>query len=229
MNKRNRVARVSARFQKPIVPDEDAEGEAEGEEEIDKLENDEDTEPQQKDQTERKGDDRGFESEGEGTEQSRHRQRRRDSPSSRVPALERAPSQGVLTSMRLPGFTKRTPVRHMGFIVGRGKRRNSVAQRIADETFALSYDEDEDEESEVDIHSNEKSMRLSGRHQEADFGEVTELQIPKRQRRTRLNPDLYPAVTYQSETTFFHLLQSSLTLWSQRFELASGLGLKPEL
>jgi hypothetical protein len=78
LNKRNRLGRVSARFQRQIVPDEDAEVEAEVEEEIGELESDEDTEPQQKDQTERKGDDRGSDSEGEGTEQSRHRQRRRD-------------------------------------------------------------------------------------------------------------------------------------------------------
>lgn len=153
----------------------------------------------------------------------------RDSPLGRVPAIERVPSQDILTSMQLPGFTKRTPVRHMDFIAGRRKRQDSVAQRIADGTFTLSFAEDEDEESEVVIRSNEKSMGLSGRHKEEDFGEVTELQTPKRQRRSKLNPDLYPAVTYQSEITFFHLLQSSLTLWCQRFELAPGLGLNPEL
>ena len=159
----------------------------------------------------------------------------RDSPLSRAPALEHAPSHDILTPMRrfdLTKSTKRTQVRLlpvMDFTGGRVKRRDSVAERVADESFALRYDEDEDENPEVVVLSNEESLRRSGRHQEEDFGVVTELRTPERKRKSRLNPDLYPAVTYQSEITFFHLHQSSLTLWCQLFELAPGLGLNPEL
>ncbi len=192
---------------------------------------------------------------GEGGEGQRQRKRRkteytqttlvnptqyntiRDSPLSKAAASKRAPSQDFPPPTRLPGFnftksTKRAPVpriRVMDLTAGRAKRRESVAQQIADQTFALEHEEDGEEDPEVVTHSKEESLRFSDRHQEEDFGEATELQTPKRQRKSRLNPDLIPAVTYQSEITFFHLIQSSLTLWCQRFELASGLGLNPEL
>jgi hypothetical protein len=77
----------------------------------------------------------------------------RDSPLSRAPAIKGTPSQAVLTSMQLPGFTKCTPVRHMDFIASSGNRRDSVAQRIADETLPLGYDEDEDEGELRPVHS----------------------------------------------------------------------------
>ena len=307
MNKRNRIARVSARSLKQLERDEDEEEEAEVEEEIDELQSDWDSELLQTDQTDRKGDDRGSESERERTGQSRQRQHPRDlsvligvqqeneldyeddgddvyskqdrhsfvdeeQPTPRPPPLvkakrqrgavddaksgeddedgegqrrrkrrkteytqttlvnptqynpirdsqlrkaaasKRAPSQDFLTSTRLPGFnftkhTKRAPVPHMrvmDFTLGRAKRRDSVAQQIADQTFTVEHEEEGEEE--VDNHSGEESLRPSGRHQEEDFGEVTELQTPKRQRKSRIDPDLIPAMTYQSEITFFHLL-----------------------
>jgi hypothetical protein len=143
----------------------------------------------------------------------------RNSPLSKAAASERAPSQDFLTPTRLPLFdfskhTKRIPVRHlraMDFTASRGKRRESAAQRVADQTFVLEH-EDTDEESEAVIRSEEESLRLSEHHQEEDFGEVTELQTPKRQRKSQLNPDLIPAMTYQSEITFIHLVQTPLTL-----------------
>ena len=91
----------------------------------------------------------------------------------------------------------------------KAKRRESIAQRVADQTFVLEH---EDEEAEVVISSKDEDSHLSRSHQEEDFGEVAELQVPKRQRKSKLNPELIPAVTYQSEITFFLLLLSCLTL-----------------
>ena len=142
----------------------------------------------------------------------------RGSPLSRAVASERAPSQGILTPTRFPVFdlskhTKRIPVRPlpvMNFTVGREKRRESIAQRVADQTFVLEHEEDEDEEPGVVIGSK-KGLRHAQRHQEEDFGEVAELHTRKRQRKSKLNPELIPAMTYQSEITFFHMRRSSLT------------------
>ena len=142
----------------------------------------------------------------------------RGSPLSKAVASERAPSHGILSPTRLPvsdlsKHAKRIPTRPlpvMDFTVGRAKRRESIAQRIADQTFVLEHEEDEDEEAEVAI-SPKEGLRHSRRHQEEDFGEVAELPAPKRQRKTRLNPESIPAMTYRSKITFFHLVQSSLT------------------
>ena len=143
----------------------------------------------------------------------------RNSPLSKAATSEEAPSQDFLTPTQLPRFdfvqyTKRVPVQHlrvMDFTAGRAKRRETIAQQVADQTFALEH---EDEEPESVARSKEGSLRPSGRHQEEeDFGEVAELlQTPKRRGKSRLNPGLIPAVTYQSKITFFHTLQSPLTL-----------------
>ena len=314
MNKRNRTARVSARSLKQLDRDENEEEEAEVEEEIDELQSDWDSELQQTDQTNRKGDNRGPESERERTGQSsqeqhlrdlsvpigvqqenelnyeddredvyskqdgrslvseeqpiprppplvkakrqrgavddpksgeddedgegqRQRKRRkteytqttlvnptqynphRDSPLRKAATSKRAPSQDFLTSTRLPEYnftkhTKRAPVPHvrvMDFTAGRANRRHSVAQKIAEQSFAVEHEDDGEEE--VGIHSRKESLHSSDRHQEEDFGEVTELQAPKRQQKSRLNPDLIPAMTYQSEITFFHFVLVVTDLW----------------
>ena len=145
----------------------------------------------------------------------------RNSPLTKAATSEGAPSQNFLTLTRLPEFnfiqhTKRVPVQHlrvMDFTAGRAKRRESIAQQVADQTFALEHEEDEDEEPESVVRSKEGSLRPSGRHQEdEDFGVVAESpQAPKRRGKSKLNPDLIPAVTYQSEITLFHTLQSLLT------------------
>jgi hypothetical protein len=157
----------------------------------------------------------------------------RGSPLSKAASSEWAPSQDPTRLPKFAKHTKRVPVQHlrvMDFTAGRATRRESIAQQVADQTFALEHEEDSDEEPEGVIHSKEGSLRLSSRRQEEeDFGEVAELQAPKRQRKRKLNPDSIPAVTYQSEIAFFHTLRSPLTLLSQPFELASRLGLNPEL
>jgi hypothetical protein len=136
----------------------------------------------------------------------------RDSPLSRAAASERAPSRGLMSPTRLPVLdfskripTKQTPVRPlpvMDFTAGRANRRESVAQRVADQTFVLEHEADEDEEPEVVISSKGEGSPLL---LEDEFGEVPALQAPKRQRKGKINLDLIPAVTYQSEITFFHI------------------------
>jgi hypothetical protein len=137
----------------------------------------------------------------------------RGSPLSKAAASERVPSQGLMTPTGLPKFdftkhipTKHTPVRPlpvMDFTSGKAKRRESVARGIADQTFEL---EDEEEVANVAI-SKEEGSRPSRHHQEEVFGAAAELQAPlKRQRKSKLNLDLIPAMTYQSQITFFHLL-----------------------
>ena len=143
----------------------------------------------------------------------------RDSPLRKAATSKRAPSQDFLTSTRLPEYnftkhTKRAPVPHvrvMDFTAGRANRRHSVAQKIAEQSFAVEHEDDGEEE--VGIHSRKESLHSSDRHQEEDFGEVTELQAPKRQQKSRLNPDLIPAMTYQSEITFFHFVLVVTDLW----------------
>jgi len=134
----------------------------------------------------------------------------RDSPLSKAAASERAPSRGFGTPTRLPMFdfskhNKRIPVRTLPVMdfTDKAKRRESIAQRVADQTFVLEHEE---EEAEVVISSKDEDSHLSRSHLEEDFGEVAELQVPKRQRKSKLNPELIPAVTYQSEITFFLLL-----------------------
>lgn len=138
----------------------------------------------------------------------------RGSPLSRAAASERAPFQAFASPTRYPVLdfsksTKRIPVRPlpvMGFTTGRAKTRKSVAQRVAEQTFVLEQEDDEDEVPEV-VVSSEEGLPRSGRHQEEEFGEAADLRAPQRQRKSKLNPDLIPALTYQSEITFYHLLQ----------------------
>jgi len=133
----------------------------------------------------------------------------RGSPLSRAATSERPPSQDLQTPTRLP----LQRLRVMDFTAGRAKRRETIAQQVADQTFGLEHEEDEDEEPEEAIQPKEGSLLLSGRRQEEeDFGEVAELQAPKRQRKGRFNLDLIPAMTYQSEITFFVYYSHQLTL-----------------
>ena len=143
----------------------------------------------------------------------------RDVPlSKKAAALARTTSQGILTPRRFPGFdlgkhTKHLPnqsLRVIDFTVDRAKRRESIAQQVAYPTSVLGHEEDEDEEPAVAIGPKE-GLRHSRRHQEEDFGEVAELQTPKRRRKSKLNPELVPTMTYQREITSFHIVQPSLT------------------
>ena len=165
----------------------------------------------------------------------------RDSPLSKTAAPEHVASQGLVTPtrLRLIDFskhisTKRTAVRPlpvMDFTARRVNRRESIAQRVADQTFVLENEEEEEEEEpEVAIPTKGEGLRLSRLHQEEEFGEVAELQAQlKRQRKGKLNPDLIPALTYQSEIPSFHMLLLSFIFLCQWFEPAQRLGLNPEL
>ena len=95
----------------------------------------------------------------------------RDSSLSKAAASKGCAFPRLPASPRFPEFnftkhTKRAPLPHrhvMDFTASRTKRRESVAQQIADQTFAIEH---EDGEEEVDIHSAEERSRSSGRHQE---------------------------------------------------------------